>query len=161
VNVNDARITRLYTAQVGCTVEDQTPNAYSPLPARFDLILQAKAGAVLGSSGANYTLTVIALNDDLAVPAPELIPKGSPFVEEWSEAGGWRLAGRDFVKTSAGDPDGICRYQIFVPDGLTGQFHYTARLVSDNFQIVSFARSKPFVLVPAVPSLMRDTRRDL
>ncbi len=151
MNANDARIARLYTARIGCTVEDAAPNASSPLPARFDLILQAKAGAVLGGSGADYTLTIVAIDDDRAAPVPELAPKGSPFCEEWTEADGWRCTGREYVKTSPGDQDGICRYEICVPPGLTGQFHYNVRLVSANFEVVSFASSNPFLLVPAVP----------
>jgi hypothetical protein len=39
------------------------------------------------------------------------------------------------------------RYRIAIPAGLTGAFHYDARLVSENFQVVSFARSNPFLLV--------------
>lgn len=151
MNANDARIARIYTARVGCTVEDPAPNSYSPLPARFDLILQAKAGGVLGGSGADYTLTIVAIDDDCAAPVPELAPKGSPFCEEWTAADGWRPTGREFVKTSPGDQDGICRYEICVPHGLTGQFHYNVRLVSANFEVVSFARSNPFLLVPAAP----------
>ncbi|MGQ0575056.1 MAG: hypothetical protein ACT4RN_12755 [Pseudonocardia sp.] len=151
MNSNDARIARLYTARIGCTVEDPAPNSYSPLPGRFHLILQAKAGGVLGGSGADYTLTFVAIDDDHAVPVPELAPKGSPFAEEWTAADGWRHTGREFVKTSPGDQDGICRYEIVVPDGLTGRFHYDVRLVSANFEVVSFARSNPFILVPATP----------
>jgi hypothetical protein len=151
MNANDARIARIYTARIGCTVPEPAPNASSPLPARFDLILQAKAGAALGNSGADYTLGIVAINDDLAVPVPELAPKGSPFAEEWTEVYGWRCTDREFVKCSVGEQDGICRYQILVPDGLAGQFHYEARLISVNFQVISFVRSDPFVLVPAVP----------
>jgi hypothetical protein len=151
VNVNDARIAALYTTRVGCTVPESAPNAYSPLPGRFDLILQVKAGAAIGSSGADYVLTIIATNDDCGVPVPELAPKGNPLCEEWTEAYGWRSTGREFVKTSVGDQDGICRYEIGVPEGLSGEFHYTARLVSVNYQIVSFIRSNSFLLVPPTP----------
>ena len=31
--------------------------------------------------------------------------------------------------------------------GLTGAFHYNVRLVSENFQVTSFAQSNPFLLV--------------
>ena len=123
MNVNDARIAALYTTRVGCTVPESAPNAYSPLPGRFDLILQVKAGAAIGSSGADYVLTIIATNDDCGVPVPGFAPKGSPLCEEWTEAYGWRSTGREFVKTSVGDQDGICRYEIGVPEGLSGEFH--------------------------------------
>ena len=147
MHANDARIARLYTAQVDGTVEDPTPNANSPVADQFDLILQAEAGAVLGDSGANYTLTFAAINDDMVTRQVSLIPPGNPFREEWSPAFGWVRSGKDFVKTGPGEADGIMRYRIAVPAGLTGAFHYDARLVSENLQVVSFARSNPFLLV--------------
>ena len=51
------------------------------------------------------------------------------------------LAYQDF------EADGIMRYRIAVPPGLTGAFHYNVRLVSENFQVTSFAQSNPFLLV--------------
>jgi hypothetical protein len=147
MNGNDARIIRLYTAQAGGLVEDNTPNANSPTPNQLDLILQAEAGNVLGSSGANYTLTLTAINDDKAAPQANLNPRGSPFKEQWNLGDGWKRSGNDFVKTGAGEPDGIIRYEISIPNGLTGAFHYNVRLISDNFQVTSFAQSNPFILV--------------
>jgi hypothetical protein len=46
MNGNDARIVRLFTARTDAVVEDNTPNASSPITPRFDLILQASATAV-------------------------------------------------------------------------------------------------------------------
>jgi hypothetical protein len=147
MNGNDARIVRLFTARTDAVVEDNTPNASSPIATRFDLILQAEAGSVLGDSGANYTLTIIAINDDTVLPEPGLDPTGSPFHEEWSLDDGWKPSGNDFVKTGTGESDGIVRYTITIPEGLTGAFHYNARLISNNFQVTSFAQSNPFILV--------------
>src|SRR6266536_2682999 len=107
MDANDARIARLYTAQAGGLVEDNTPNANSPTPNQLDLILQAEAGGVLGNSGANYTLTFTAINDDTAAPEPNLNPVGNPFKEQFNAGDGWKKSGNDFVKTSAGEPDGI------------------------------------------------------
>jgi hypothetical protein len=39
------------------------------------------------------------------------------------------------------------RYRIAIPPGLAGAFHYNVRLVSENFQVISFAQSTPFLLV--------------
>jgi hypothetical protein len=39
------------------------------------------------------------------------------------------------------------RYRIAIPPGLAGAFHYNVRLVSENFQVISFAQSNPFLLV--------------
>jgi hypothetical protein len=147
MNANDARIVRLFTTQVDGTVEDNTPNANSPAPDQFDLILQAEVGAVLGNSGANYTLAFTAVNDDLVARQSGLHPEGNPFKEEWNRTCGWIKSGNDFVKTSPGEADGITRYRISVPAGLTGAFHYNVRLVSENYQVISFAQSNPFLLV--------------
>jgi hypothetical protein len=147
LNANDARIVRLFTAQVDGTVEDNTPNAKAAVGDRFDLVLQAEVGAVLGDSGANYTLSFAAINDDMVTRQVSLNPPGNPFKEEWSAAFGWVRSGNDFVKTGPGEADGIMRYRIAIPPGLTGAFHYNVRMVSDNFQVVSFAQSNPFLLV--------------
>jgi hypothetical protein len=147
MNGNDARIIRLFTAQAGSLVEDNTPNANSPISNQFDLILQAEAGSILGNSGANYTLTLYAINDDTVVPEVNLNPTGNPFKEQWNLADGWKRTGNDFVKTGAGESDGVMRYEITIPPDLTGAFHYNARLVSDNFQITSFIQSNPFIIV--------------
>jgi hypothetical protein len=48
---------------------------------------------------------------------------------------------------SPGEADGIMRYRITIPTGLTGAFHYNVRLVSQNFQVTSFAQGNPFLLV--------------
>jgi len=147
MNGNDARIVRLFSARTDGLVEDNTPNASSPVATGFDLILQAKAGSILGDSGANYTLTIIAINDDTVLPEPGLDPTGSPFHEEWSPEDGWKPSGNDFIKTGTGESDGIVRYRITITGGLTGAFHYNARLISRNFQVTSFAQSNPFILV--------------
>jgi hypothetical protein len=147
MNANDARIVRLFTTQVEGTVEDNTPNANSPVHDQFDVILQAEVGAVLGNSGANYTLTFTAVNDDTVARQVALNPVGNPFKEEWNAGCGWIRSGNDFVKTGAGEADGIMRYRIAIPPGLTGAFHYNVRLVSENYQIISFAQSNPFLLV--------------
>src|SRR6266536_811105 len=88
MDANDARIARLYTAQAGGLVEDNTPNANSPTPNQLDLILQAEAGGVLGNSGANYTLTFTAINDDTAAPEPNLnpFPDGRPAASQSSSS---------------------------------------------------------------------------
>lgn len=147
MNANDARIVRLFTTQVDGTVEDNTPNANSLAPDQFDLILQTEVGGVLGNSGANYTLTFTAVNDDTVARQVALNPPGSPFKEEWNLGCGWIRNGNDFVKTGAGEATGIMRYRIAIPLGLTGAFHYNVRLVSENYQIISFAQSNPFLLV--------------
>jgi hypothetical protein len=123
LNANDARIVRLVTARVDGTVEDNTPNADAAVPDQFDLILQAEVGGILGNSGANYTLTFTAINDDMVTRQVSLNPPGNPFKEEWNLSCGWIRSGNDFVKTGPGEADGIMRYRIAIPPGLAGAFH--------------------------------------
>ena len=156
MNANDARIVRLFTAQVDGTVEDNTPNANveRPRPVRPD---------PAGRGGRRPRRQRRQLHPDLrrhqrrhGDPAGLPEPPGNPFKEEWNLAGGWIRSGNDFVKTGedgyalaspSGEADGIMRYRIAIPPGLTGAFHYNVRMVSENFQVTSFAQSNPFLLV--------------
>lgn len=150
MNGQDSRIANLYTVQDGGLVGDDTPNAGVPDPAKFDLILEAEAGDPLGNSGAAYTLNIYAVSDDGGA-----VPAGfSPGVlnENWNAANGWKKAGNDFVKTGAGEGDGIFRFNITIPAGAIPvgtfrRFHYNADLISANFEITSVFEGAPFTLV--------------
>lgn len=151
MNANDARIARVYTSAAGGVTEYNSPNAGPPRAGTFDLIVQLEAGNVLGQSGANYTLTITAINDDTGAAVAGLVPAGSPFSEQF-QAPDWKPSGPDFVRTSpaAGAvPEilGILRYNITIPAATTGQFHYNVRFVSAGFQVVALAASNPFLLV--------------
>jgi hypothetical protein len=132
MNANDARIARVYTSAAGGVTEDNSPNAGPPRAGTFDLIVQLEAGNVLGQSGANYTLTITAINDDTGAAVAGLEPAGSPFSEQF-QVPDWQPSGPDFVRTS--------------PAATTGQFHYNVRFVSAGFQVVALAASNPFLLV--------------
>ncbi len=154
MNSNDARIADLFTVASGGLVQDETPNAGSPPATAFDLILQAEAGSVLGSSGATYTLNITAVDENNGGVVAGLNPPAEPaggFSETFNSAGGWEASAGDFVKTqpatTAGGTLGIVRYTISIPAGTTGRFHYNAEMVSSNFQVVSIAQSNTFVLV--------------
>ena len=109
MNANDARIVRLFTAQVDGTVEDDTPNAKAHVPFQFDLILQAEVGAVLGDSGANYTLDLHRHQrrhgDPPGLPGT---PEGNPFREEWSAAYGWSAAATISSRPARARPTASC-----------------------------------------------------
>ncbi len=154
MNAADARIAAIFTAQPGATVKDITPNAGPPKVNTFDLIVQLEAGNVLGQGGSKYTLTFTAINDNTGLPEAGLAPVGSPFKEEFDGVAAlpppgtkWKVNGTDFVRTGGGEPDGILRYEIAIPAGLTGQFHYNLQLVTQGFQVVDLAQSEPFLLV--------------
>ena len=74
-------------------------------------------GGILGNSGANYTLTFTAINDDMVTRQVSLNPPGNPFKEEWNLSCGWIRSGNDFVKTDPGEADGVMRYRIAIPPG--------------------------------------------
>ncbi|GAA3840957.1 hypothetical protein GCM10022226_74220 [Sphaerisporangium flaviroseum] len=146
MNSNDARIAAVYTTQTGATVRDSSPNAGPPRSGTFDLVVQLEAGNVLGQSGADYTLSFAALNDNTGQPAAQLVPTGNPFKEEF-DAPAWTKSGSDFVRTGTGEVTGILRYKIAVPAGVTGTFHYNVELVSAGYQVVELVRSDAFILV--------------
>ena len=70
INDNDAKLTRLYTAEPGSQAEDELPNSPSAdaPAANFDLILEAAAGEQLGDSMAPYSLTITAIAETAVVP---------------------------------------------------------------------------------------------
>jgi hypothetical protein len=144
VNANDARIARLFTAADGGVVEDNSPNAGPPRSNQIDLILQLEAGNVIGQGGGNYTLTFTAINDNTA--APEAGLGLGPFTEQF-QAPEWQSSGNDFVRTGTGEAIGIMRYNITVPGGLTGRFHYNVEFVAQGFQVTELGQSNSFILV--------------
>ena len=117
------------------------------MPDHFDLILQAEVGGVLGNSGANYTLTFAAINDDMVTRQVSLNPPGNPFPEEWSPGDGWIRSGNDFVKTGRARPTASCATGLTSPPALPAPSATTCAWSRDNFQVTSFARSNPFLLV--------------
>ncbi|UBU08832.1 hypothetical protein [Nonomuraea gerenzanensis] len=144
MNSSDARIAAAYTTAPNGTVADDTPNAGPPRSPTFDLVLQLEAGNVLGQSGGDYTLNIVAINENTGLPVASLVPTGNPFKEEF-KAPAWTPSGNDFVRS--GSSPGVLRYSITVPSGVTGRFHYNVDFVSSGFQVVELARTPSFLLV--------------
>jgi hypothetical protein len=99
MNANDARITRVYTAQTGSVVEDPAPNAPGPA-ANFDLIFQSEAGNSIGSGGGDYVLTITAYdvttgdnNTDMTV---------GPLNEKFNSTFDWTASAPDFFTKGYG-----------------------------------------------------------
>jgi hypothetical protein len=141
VNAYHAALTGLATAHTGSTVEAAAPNA--PAADTFDLIVQATAGSALGNSAAPYTLTISAI--DLTA-----VTQGWPtqtLHRAFDAANGWELSG--------GGPDYQCTHTVAIPvpgggpgGPLAGHtLQCVASVISQGAQIVSIARSNPFVLV--------------
>jgi hypothetical protein len=142
-NPDDADIAALYSASTGFDVEDTEPNTPAPggaPAANFEVQLEAVAGNVLGASGANYELTITAIDDSLAAPNAAMSP--GTLNQEFDTGDGWNAAGTagNFVKKQT--------FLINVPAGVRGhEFHYIATLVAVDHGVVSFRESNRFVLV--------------
>jgi hypothetical protein len=149
MNADQARLIRLYTAETGGTVEDDTPNA-PPVPPNppattFALRLEGEAGALVGASNTQYTLSIVAYDVTVGDNEPALNPPAADIPDRQRFDAGqpsprWVASGTDFITQQTAT--------INVPAALKGHtFRYTASLVSDDFQNVSFIQSDPFVLV--------------
>jgi hypothetical protein len=137
VNANDARLTAVFSAHAGSTVEDDAPNAPGPA-ASFDLVLEAVAGNAIGNGGGPYTLTATAIDETAQTPVPAVSFSAA---QAFNGASGWNANGPDFEKTEV--------VTFSVPTtGVQGHvFHYVASLVNLNAQIVSILESNKFILV--------------
>jgi hypothetical protein len=145
MNANDARISRVFTAQAGSVVEDNSPNAGPPKVNQYELVVQLEAGEVIGQSGGNYRVNVTAINDNTAAPEAGLVPAGNPFNEQFdgedpnNTATNWQRNGSDYART--------IRATINIPAGLTGRFHYNLEFTNNGFQVVDLGQSNAFILV--------------
>lgn len=153
MNANNARIAKFYTSQTSGLAEDNSPNAGPPRATSFDLIVQLEAGNVIGQSGGDYILNFTAINENTGAPVPALVPAGSPFVEKFLPPD-WQARRVDFVRTGAGQPAGILRFNIPVGN-LTGRFRYNLEFVTSDFQVTDLWESNSFILVGQEPGLRR------
>ena len=140
---NDAELTHLYSAATNLDVEDNEPNTGppgNPPATSFDLHVEAVAGNVIASSGANYQLTLTAIDETLAAPNAGMSRSAS---QAFDAANGWVSGG--------GAAGNYLKEEVFiiaVPAGVQGHvFRYVGTLVSANGDIVSFIESNRFILV--------------
>jgi hypothetical protein len=140
---NDAELIELYSAATGLDVEDSEPNTGAPGQppvANFDVHVEAVAGNVLGSSAANYSLTLTCIDDTTAAPNNAMSP--AALNQQFNGGSGWQQGGPagNFFKEQV--------FPIAVPANVAGHvFHYEGRLVGVNGDVVSFIKSNPFILV--------------
>ena len=147
MNANDARLSRLFTAETGSKVPDDTPNASLGAPqTTFDLVLEGEAGNNVGGTGAPYTLTITCFDwstGNLADPAmnptiPAQTFDGNGAAVLWKKSGTNFLTQQVFRIPAAGA----------LPAGVKGHlFTYTVSLVTQDFNIVSTAQSNLFLIV--------------
>jgi hypothetical protein len=141
--INDAEIRSVYSASVTLDeVEDNEPNtpaAGGGAPATsFDVVLEAVAGDAIGSSGANYTLTLTCIDETLAAPNLGMSRTAN---QAFNPVNGWSRNNNaaNYFKQEV--------FNIAVPPGVRGHvFRYVATLVSVNNDIISFKESNQFVL---------------
>jgi hypothetical protein len=142
MNANDARMTQLLVSVDGSQTQDDSPNESGGVAGdKYDLHMHAEAGAAIGDSSADYTLTITAFNVSKGVAEPLLNPVGSPFQEEFNSGDNWKPVGVDFVKEE--------KYDITIdPNVPRGDvYQYTAVLAAVNFEVIDIIEGELFVLV--------------
>jgi hypothetical protein len=145
MNANDAQITRLFVTQTNGLVQDDSPNApatgVGAPAANFDLHLQMEAGSsVAGGYQLIITAYDVTTGDNNAALNPAAGPLNGPAsfaVAPWASSLGDRVLDQKATITVPGGAGAVKNHV----------FYYTAALVSDNFQIVSFKQSDFFILV--------------
>jgi hypothetical protein len=134
-NPNDVQLIRITTQRKGGDIEDLTP--ITPGGNKFDVVVKAEAGEVLGQSAQPYTLRISALDlDEGRNPNSEennftQFEKGHP---AFDAAHGW--PNKEITFTVTLNDIAAVNGHLFVYRGL---------LLSQN-QIVSVVQSKEFVL---------------
>jgi len=144
MNVNDAKLTRVYTAVTGGTVEEDIPDqpdAGEPADPNFDLFIEAAAGNDVGTSGTPYTLTITAVNETKQVVLPG--PYSAVLNQAFDAANGWASNGDDFVKTQSI----TLPVPTPAPSAPNDLYRFYVSLVTPGLQIASFAESNLFMLV--------------
>ena len=140
---NDARLTRVYTAVTGSTVQEDIPDqpdAGEAADANFDLFIEAAAGNAVGTAGTPYTLTITGVNVTKQAVVPQL---SSAAGQAFNAAYGWASSGDDFVKTQ----NITFPLPLPGPNAPSDLYRFYVSLVAPNLQIASFAESNLFMLV--------------
>jgi len=120
--------------------EEQARIARELHDADFDLLVEAAAANLIGSSGIPYILTITGVNVTKQAVVPAL---SSVSNQEMNAANGWSSSGDDFVKTHR-----ITFYLALpAPNSPSDIYRFYVSLVTPNPQIVSFAESNLFILV--------------
>jgi hypothetical protein len=141
-NVYTVRLSQLFVATRYSRVQDDSPNVSGGAAGNdFDLLLMADGGGILGDSGAAYTLKIMAFDEIKGAAEPGLNPFAGPRAENFDAANNWIASGDDFFKEE--------RYTIAISPTVTrgNVFHYTAALITSNFEAISIIHSDSFVLV--------------
>jgi hypothetical protein len=140
-NVYTVRLSQLFVATLDSRVQDDAPNVSGGgVVNEFDLLLKADGGGILGASGGTYKLNIMAFDEIAGVAEPGLSPFPGPHAEALNAAHNWVSSGNDFFKEE--------RYTIAIPASVTrgNVYHYTAALITDNFEAISIIHSDSFVI---------------
>ena len=140
---NDARLTRVYTAVTGSSVQEDIPDqpdAGEVADANFDLFIEAAAGNAIGTSGTPYTLTITGINVTKLIVVGALTLTQS---QAFNAGSGWTSSGDDFVKTQ----NITFALPLPAPNTPNDLYRFYVSLVTPNLQIASFVESPLFMLV--------------
>lgn len=143
MNDNDARLTRVYTAVTGSTVEEDIPDqpdAGEAADPSFDVFIEAAAGNNIGTSGTPHTLTITAVNE---TKQAVVAAYSSVTNQAFNAANGWVSSGDDFVTTQ----NITLPTPAPAPSAPNDLYRVYVSLVTPNLQIASFAESNLFMLV--------------
>jgi hypothetical protein len=132
-NASNARLVRVATRSWGSSIDSETP--LSDGNTRFHVVVEGKAGSVLGASGQPYELQISAL---------DLITGSNPH----SAANNFSQRTMERFDAIDGWPEHVMIFTITLNDLIAIQghlFRYYAILTSAN-QILSFVESPMFLL---------------
>ena len=151
MNANNAKLVSVYTREVygnipgfclrvsGTTDEESTS---------LEVVVEARAGWVLGNSGAPYVLSLVAFDITLGHNAEPYTAFMKAVVENFTNATGNSSQWPEYRSVF---PVILTRTQA---DALVGHvLQYTATLISpppgsgDSTNVVTFLRSEPFILI--------------
>jgi hypothetical protein len=145
MNDNDARLTRVFTALTGSSVEENAPNqpdAGEAPDTDFDLFVEGAAGNNIGNSSMPYTLSITGVNVTKQLMVSQLTSKSSQAFNG-NPGNDWISSGDDFVKTQR------LTFSLPLPSpNESGDlYRFFVALVTPNLQIASFEQSELFILL--------------
>jgi hypothetical protein len=133
-NANNAKLIRIATRSWGSNIDSATP--LTDEDNRFQVVIEGKAGTVLGASSQPYTLEIGAFDITAGVNPDSAANKFTQLrIEQFNAAHGW--------------PHKKAIFTIALHDAPSVQGHllrYYATLISAN-HVVSFVESPTFLLV--------------
>ena len=151
MNANDAKLVSVYTRETNGHIPSdclRVSGAAGRENVSFEVVVEARAGWVLGNSGAPYVLSLVAFDITLGQNAEPRAAFTKTMVENFTNTAG---NSNQWPEYKSAFPVTLAQAQA---DTLVGHvLQYTVTLISPPpgsgslANIVSFIRSEPFILV--------------